>query len=182
MLKIKKNKQNNLIALGVSCVALVLLGALIASNIGGNDEITGVPPEIDVVEIQADADEIDTEPRPATTRRPSVNKAAQTAPPLETMAENPPEFVEAPLAPVFVPDEEVRAILEERNVEVAPVNPPTPQAQPAPEEQQSPNEVTYIDGQKYVWNNVLGWIKDSEDGYVIIMDVESNGESYEGGW
>lgn len=183
MLKTKKNK---LITLSAASFILLFTLAFLVSVTTKDSEHAENPQETDNLigfSETTSAEEIGAIPTSETTRRPSANSVPRTtAPPLETMAENPPEEVEIMLAPVFVPDNEVRVILEERNVEVAPVIPPTPQTQPAPEEQHATNEVTYIDGQKYVWNNVLGWVKDSGDGYVIIMDVESNGEMYDGGW
>jgi hypothetical protein len=35
---------------------------------------------------------------------------------------------------------------------------------------------------KYVWHPDFGWVKSSGSGYVIIMEVESDGRMYEGGW
>jgi len=54
--------------------------------------------------------------------------------------------------------------------------PPITTAPPIGE--QRPSETTFIDGQKYVWNPVLGWCPDYGPGTVTIMDVESDGHSF----
>jgi hypothetical protein len=70
-----------------------------------------------------------------------------------------PPVIDVTLAPVEVPDERVREILEENDVQVA-TNPPTVRTSPPQREQRPNNAVTNIDGQKHVWDPVLGWIPD----------------------
>jgi hypothetical protein len=124
---------------------------------------------------------IDSADSEIATTQPPVNQpqSAQTRQAGNTDTE--PPVIEVTLAPVEVPNERVREIIEQNDVQVVP---PAVRVQttPAPSEQRRPNSVTVIDGQKYVWHPDFGWVPDYGEGTVIIMDVESDGESYEGGW
>jgi len=170
-----KSKKIKITALSVSAVVLVFAIVLITSITKNHDEII-----YDVPETTRFAELTVTEsPKPNVIRRhPSITTSQTTS--TENDSETEPPAIEVTLAPVEIPDERVFVILEEHDVQVVD-NPPIVQEVPAPEEQQPPDSVTYIDGQIYVWHPIFGWCPGG-DGTVIIMDVESNGEMYEGGW
>jgi len=126
------------------------------------------PPETDAVTTTA-----------ATTAKPkaeSKNETTETAETTETTAED------ITLAPVDVPDREVIDILEENDIEITTTT-PIPQTTPTTEPNgPKPGDTKTENGQKYVWHPDFGWVKDSQDGDTVIMNVEGDGEKYEGGW
>jgi len=89
--------------------------------------------------------------------------------------------VEAPLADVEIPSQEVMAILEEFDIEVVEA-PPVTQTMPPPEMPEDAQGVNVQGspfkiegGQQYVWHTVLGWVETGRNGNVTIMDAESSG-------
>jgi len=105
----------------------------------------------------------------------AITAKPKTEPP-ETTAED------ITLAPVDIPDREVIEILEENDVEIT-TTAPKPQTTPATEPSgPKPGDTKTENGQKYIWHPDFGWVKDSQDGDTIIMNVEGDGEKYEGGW
>jgi cytoskeletal protein RodZ len=189
-----ENKRNKTIT-GIVSVCAVLIAAMMIVNIIR----APVPDEQPIKETTATvttaektestATEITTLESPTTTSVTSTStpKSPETQPP-ETLttsafrATTPSATTVITLAPVEVPNESISAILEQHDVQIVPSM--SHQTSPAPSEQLIPDSTTYIDGQKYAWDPVIGWIRSSGDGCMIIMDVVDYGdrELYEGGW
>ena len=183
-MKLHKNKQNNMIA-GVVTACLLLIAVMVTVNVTSNrGEIpvedghqttaTGTAESSTV----ATSDSTDSE---AVTTQPPVTQSQSPQTRQSGNSNTEPSVIEITLAPVEVPNRRIREIIEQNDVQVAP---PATQVRtsPPPSEQRSPTATTYIDGQKYTWDPVIGWIRSSGDGQVIIMDVEDDGRRYDGGW
>jgi hypothetical protein len=175
MLKSRKNKMIAGIVSG--CVALIAVIAIVNLMPDNREDAP-----IGETQPQTTAAPANTVSEPTTTRRNVTTLGTMpstTAPESPDVLGNEPG-VEITLAPVEVPNTRVSSILEERDVQVTP--PRATQTSPPQEEQRSPSATTYIDGRLHTWNPVLGWVSSTGDSGVIIMDVESDGEMYEGGW
>lgn len=178
MLKSKKNKVITGTVSGVVAIIAIIAIATFAPN----NPVDMTEPSDTSGTTATTAPEADELAATTAARRSVATYSIATAAP--ATATEPPEeadYVDETLAPVYVPDERVRAEVENRDAQVAPPS-TTPQTAPPESEQHVPDATTYIDGQLHVWNPVLGWVRSSGDGEVIIMDVESDGEMYEGGW
>jgi len=175
LLELLNSKKNKAI-IGIVSTCVVLIAVMVIINLGDNQADSLIE------ETQPPAETAKLEP--IATRKP-VNRnsatATQKTKSSEGNSDTEPPVVDVTLAPVEIPDERAREIIEENNVQVA-TNPPVARTSPPKKEQRPNNAVTYIDGQKYVWDPVIGWIRSSGDGRVDIMDVESDGERYDGGW
>ena len=176
-MKLLKTKKSKVITLGVSAFVLLFTLAFIVSITGNRGEI-GIL-EVYVPETEAVLERIETR-EPIVTRQRVSNINPSTTSSKDNSNTEPP-VIEITLAPVEVPNESVREIIEENNVQVVPET-AAKQTLPPRTEQRPSNATKIIDGQKNVWDPVLGWIPDYGEGTVIIMDVESDGEMYEGGW
>jgi hypothetical protein len=183
-MKLQKNKQNNMIA-GIVAVCVLFIAVMVIVNItGGQDELPIDGDSQTTATGTAESGTIentDSAKTEGVTTQPPVtqSQSAQTRQAGNTDTE--PPVIEVTLAPVEIPNERVREIIEQNDVQVAP---PAVRVQttPAPSEQRRPNSVTVMDGQKYVWHPDFGWVPDYGEGTVIIMDVEDDGRRYEGGW
>jgi hypothetical protein len=174
-----KTKNNKIIVLSISAIVLIFaLTAIIISNQA--DKENTLAQDVKTAETAEPVSEIPEAPELTLSDSTDKSPASTTPRTAPNSPKSEPEPVEAEvtLAPVDVPDESVMGILEEYNIEVVPDT--KPQTTPAPEEQRPPDATTYIDGEKYVWDPVIGWIHSSGDGAVIIMDVEDDGRRYEG--
>jgi hypothetical protein len=169
---------------GIVTACALLIAVMVIVNITGNQD--ELPIEGDSQTAVTDTAEsgtianTDSAKTEGVTTQPPVTQSQSAQTRQAGNSDTEPPVIEVTLAPVEVPNERVREIIEQNDVQIAP--PARAQTSPPPSEQRSPTATTFIDGQKYTWDPVIGWIRSSGDGRVIIMDVESNGESYEGGW
>jgi len=189
MFKKSKNNKNKIIMLSISAVMLGVALAFITSFTGNRDDVINTARETvtDTVTQSTESPKVtelnDIQPAEIATavRQRTLTNSPRTVPKTNEADSEPPAVVELELAPVEVTNVIIAEILEENNVQIVPATEMT-QTAPPPSEQHTPNSTTYINGQKHTWNPILGWVKSSGDGQVIVMDVESDGEMYEGGW
>jgi hypothetical protein len=194
--KFMKNSRNKIIA-GVVSACVVLIAVMVILN--GNQENTIAP--IGLPNEEATAAQTTTT-IPATAESRAATKSPDTQPPVtrsqtqETQIQvtrtpdTEPPVNEITLAPVEIPSERVAEILEQNDVQYVPstnaVQTAPPPGMPEGAQGIDGNGRYYKieNGQRYVWNNALGWVRSSGDSHVIIMDVEDFGDrpQYEGGW
>jgi hypothetical protein len=156
-----KIRRNQIIVTSTLVIALTLLLIHVIGCAKTHDEVIIVTPET------AESTTIST--AETTTAKSFVTTtSSQIAPP-----QTEPPTIEAIIT--------MAEIITTISVQAEPVTPRT-RTTSAPIEQLTPDSTTYIDGQKYAWDPVIGWIMSSGDGTVIIMNVESDGRMYEGGW
>jgi|GEM_PF-3672998 len=169
-----KTKINKIITLSGAVVVLMFALTLIIASTTDNNSVTENTPSTETTEPVSES--VTTTELPITTTPPRVPTVTGSS---QGNADTEPAVIEITLAPVEIPSEDFIAIIEEYGIDIVVTEPVT---QTAPAEQRQPNETTYINGRKHTWNPVLGWVKSSGDSGVIVMDVESDGEMYEGGW
>jgi flagellar basal body-associated protein FliL len=174
-MKLHKNKHS-MIA-GIVAVCVLLIAVMVIVNVTSNQG------ELPIEGVQNTGDTVTA---PGSVTQGSVNQSNVTNQPQAAQtrqtgnSNTEPVVIEVTLALVEVPNERVREIIEQNDVQIAP--PARTQTSPPPSEQRSPTATTVIDGQKHVWDPIFGWIPDYGEGTVIIMDVEDDGRRYEGGW
>ncbi|MDR1754363.1 MAG: hypothetical protein LBR74_05585, partial [Eubacterium sp.] len=174
----KKRTQNIIIAVSLLAVVGLAVGFIrfINDSTAGGTPVNE-PTQTYEVDIPVDTpkEEIVTEttvpvdttaPLTYTTRATTRKKAPKetTAPATEaTIPADTLEEIVQTLAPVHTLSESQRAVMEEKNIDVKETT-ATAQTTPPPEAQMKPDETTRIDGVKYVWHPIFGWVRDSEDG------------------
>jgi hypothetical protein len=129
--------------------------------------------EIENVDETAPAERIRQNPtRPETSTKTAADTVNQA-----------PEVIEIILAPTEAFGEEVMTIIEEYEIEYI-ESPQIEQTAPpslsgTPEDAQGTDSDGYFfkveDGQRYIWNTVVGWCRDDGPGEVTYMDVRSDG-------
>jgi hypothetical protein len=198
MKNLLKNKKE--LAVGVLSVLVILVAVIFTTVLSPNEQaasaIGNINTENDMGEINAagepEAADVNTtedgtaaeDPETQTITSPGTTTPSTTRPPVTTTTPPAPIIVEAPLADVEIPSEEVMAILEEFDIQIVEAPPVTQTAPPPgmPEDAQGTDSIGNFfkieDGQRYVWNSVLGWCPDYGSGTVTVMDVQSDGYSF----
>ncbi|MCL2076838.1 MAG: hypothetical protein FWH08_00325 [Oscillospiraceae bacterium] len=179
----KKSKQNAVIALSAAVTVALAIGLVIFIN--ASFGVSGDSGEPEANEISENLRFTTTEP-PTTTAPPPITTTPPetTTPPATTTTAattTPPPATEKDvvetLAPVSTLSQERREVMEENNIDVRQTE-ATQQTTPPPEAQREPMETTYIDGVKYVWHPIFGWVESGE-GSTEIYDTPPSGEYYD---
>jgi hypothetical protein len=197
-----KNLKNKKYFIGAASVLAILILALIAipapdeeALMPAGDIQTGDETELEALTApeaeRTNADE--TEPEEVALTNTEDSEASPEAAQLPSTPSSPttpsapenPEVVEVTLASVETLTEDVINLIEEHDIQYVETPQITQQEAPPPgmpeDAQGTDSNGNYIkveDGERFIWDNVLGWGRDNGRGTVTIMDAQTSGYKF----